>query len=113
MLPVKQKVKSCPKASFYKLWCNGSLISIIHFTSLYCPSCFLCNNLQVDEGSQVTLTSDDIIVADPDSSLNDLIIDIETQPGFGVIKDIAPGEKINLSYNFVFVVGIALARTFM
>lgn len=48
-------------------------------------------NFQVLEGGQVTLTFDNLEVSDPDTVLDDLIVVIEIQPGFGVIKDIAPG----------------------
>ena len=48
--------------------------------------------LQVEEGDLVPLTSSDIAVNDPDTPFDRLIIVIDKQPGFGAIKDFAPGK---------------------
>ncbi|XP_053388167.1 extracellular matrix organizing protein FRAS1-like isoform X2 [Mercenaria mercenaria] len=60
------------------------------------PRVKVISGVKVQEGGQVTLTSDNLEVTDPDTILDDLIIVIETQPGFGVIKDIAPVEGSEL-----------------
>ncbi|KAL3876627.1 hypothetical protein ACJMK2_034445 [Sinanodonta woodiana] len=46
----------------------------------------------VEEGEEVILTGSDIIVTDVDTLQDKIIIVMETQPSFGVVKDTAPAK---------------------
>ena len=47
--------------------------------------------MQVYEGGHITVTSEDVVVTDPDSRIQDLVFVIDSPPRYGEIKDIAPG----------------------
>lgn len=48
--------------------------------------------LQVDEGGKATLSLDHIEISDPDTQLSQLNVTVETQPSFGVIRNIDEGK---------------------
>ena len=48
-------------------------------------------DLQVSEGGQALLSLDHIEISDPDTLLSQLTVVVETQPGFGVLKNMAQG----------------------
>ena len=57
--------------------------------------------LQVDEGGETTLTGNEIEVTDPDTAIENLVIEIDSGPSFGKIVDVAPGKVIFI-YIYIF-----------
>ena len=59
--------------------------------------------LQVDEGGEITLTGNEIEVTDPDTAIENLVIEIDSQPSFGEIVEVAPGTVIFMLFSDVFI----------
>ena len=56
--------------------------------------------LQVDEGGETALTGNEIEVTDPDTAIENLVIEIDSEPSFGKIVDVAPSKLIFIYLHF-------------